>query len=190
MTTSDSWGAVLRTHSSIQISRSFLDQYLVLQKIKKDSTEDKVISGYEDYVDALGRHFSRLDNFLQDPNESIVNLVFGNVQSGKTGHLLANICWARDSNFHLAIVLTGSNTDLGEQTVERLKTKLPANTSHIMPSPTESRLATGPTLDTLQGYVYSRLSELNKPIPVVTLIKSPARLAAVRVMISQAHLAA
>jgi hypothetical protein len=185
MTTRESWGAVLRTHSSIQISRSFLDQYLVLQKIKKDSTEDKVINGHEDYVAALGRHFSRLDNFLQDPNESIVNLVFGNVQSGKTGHLLANICWARDNNFHLAIVLTGSNTDLGEQTVERLKTKLPANTSHIMPSPTESRLATGPTLDTLQEYVYNRLAELNKPIPVVTLIKSPARLAAVRVMIEE-----
>lgn len=185
MTTRDSWGAVLRTHSSSQISRSFLDQYLVLQKIKKDSTEDKVTNGHEDYVAALVRHFSRLNKFLQDPNESVVNLVFGNVQSGKTGHLLANICWARDNNFHLAIVLTGSNTDLGEQTVERLKTKLPANTSHIMPSPTESRLATGPTLDTLQGYVYNRLAELNKPIPVVTLIKSPARLAAVRVMIEE-----
>jgi hypothetical protein len=185
MTTRNTWGAVLRTHSSSQTSRSFLDQYLVLQKIKKDSTEDKVTNGHEDYVAALVRHFNRLDNFLQDPNESIVNLVFGNVQSGKTGHLLANICWARDNNFHLAIVLTGSNTDLGEQTVERLKTKLPANTSHIMPSPTESRLATGPTLDTLQEYVYNRLAELNKPIPVVTLIKSPARLAAVKVMIEE-----
>jgi len=185
MTGRDSWGAVLRTHSSSQMSRSFLDQYLVLQKIKKDSTEDIVINSQEDYVDALDRHFTRLDNFLQNSNESIVNLVFGNVQSGKTGHLLANICWARDKNFHLVIVLTGSNTDLGEQTVQRLKTKLPANTSHIMPSPTESRLATGPTLDTLQEHVYNRLAELNKPIPVVTLIKSPARLAAVRVMIEE-----
>lgn len=159
MTDRDSWGAVLRTHNSSQMSRSFLDQYLVLQKIKKDSTEDIVINGQEDYVDALDRHFTRLDNFLQNSNESIVNLVFGNVQSGKTGHLLANICWARDKNFHLVIVLTGSNTDLGEQTVQRLKTKLPANTSHIMPSPTESRLATGPTLDTLQEHVYNRLAE-------------------------------
>jgi len=185
MTTNQSWGAVLRTHSSIQTSKNFLDQYLILQKIKKDTVEDLVVDGYEDYVNALERHFSRLDNFLHDPNNSIVNLVFGNVQSGKTGHLLANICWARDNKFQLVIVLTGSNTDLGEQTVERLKTKLPANTAHIMPSPTESRLATGPTLDILQEHVYNRLAELNKPIPVVTLIKSPARLAAVRVMIEE-----
>jgi hypothetical protein len=76
MTGRDSWGAVLRTHSSSQMLRSFLDQYLVLQKIKKDSTEDIVINGQEDYVDALDRHFTRLDNFLQNSNESNINLYY------------------------------------------------------------------------------------------------------------------
>lgn len=77
------------------------------------------------YYESLERHFARLTDFLNSGEESVVNLVFGNVQSGKTGHLLANICWAKDNKIHLAVVFTGANTDLGQQTVERLKTKLP-----------------------------------------------------------------
>ena len=185
MSTNKTWGAVLRNYQPKISSTSYLEQYLQSEKIVSNSIDNKPVSGYEEYLKSIYRHFDRLNDFLENEDSSLVNLVFGNVQSGKTRHLLANICWARDNEFQLAIVFTGSNTDLGEQTVERMKSKLPNGTAHIIPSPTESRLATGPVLDQIQEYVYSRLSNNTKPIPVVTLIKSPARLSAVKTMIEE-----
>jgi hypothetical protein len=106
------------------------------------------------------------------------------VQSGKTSHLLANICWARDKNFHLAIVLTGSISDLGEQTVDRLREKLPENTAFIINSPTDSSL-NATILNLLIDKVQKRENSTTVPIPVITLIKSPARLAAVKRMLQE-----
>jgi hypothetical protein len=184
--TENSWGAFVKSYRPNNLQSSSLEKYLVSIDVKKDGSENSVIKGREAYYESLERHFARLADFLKSEEKSVVNLVFGNVQSGKTGHLLANICWAKDNKIHLAIVFTGANTDLGQQTVERLKTKLPANTANVIPSPTESRLATGPVLDQLQEAVYDRISSPDdKPIPVVTLIKSTARLSAVRIMIEE-----
>jgi hypothetical protein len=184
--TENTWGAFVNRYKPNNLVSSSLEKYLVSMGVKRDSAESTVIKGREVYYESLKRHFARLTEFLNSEEESLVNLVFGNVQSGKTGHLLANICWAKDNKIHLAIVFTGANTDLGQQTVERLKTKLPANTASVIPSPTESRLATGPVLDQLQEAVYNRISSPDdKPIPVVTLIKSSARLSAVRIMIEE-----
>jgi len=182
----NTWGAFVKSYKPNKLVSSSLEKYLVSILVKTDSSDSSVVKGREVYYENLERHFARLADFLTSEEESVVNLVFGNVQSGKTGHLLANICWARDNKIHLAIVFTGANTDLGQQTVERLKTKLPANTANVIPSPTESRLATGPIVDQLQEAVYSRISSPDdKPIPVVTLIKSSARLSAVRTMIEE-----
>jgi len=182
----NTWGAFVKSYKPNKLVSSSLEKYLVSILVKTDSSDSSVVKGREVYYENLERHFARLTDFLNSEEESVVNLVFGNVQSGKTGHLLANICWARDNKIHLAIVFTGANTDLGQQTVERLKTKLPANTANVIPSPTESRLATGPIVDQLQEAVYSRISSPDdKPIPVVTLIKSSARLSAVRTMIEE-----
>lgn len=182
----NTWGAFVKSYRPSKILSSSLEKYLVSIGVKKDGSVNSVIAGREAYYESLERHFARLANFLESEEKSVVNLVFGNVQSGKTGHLLANICWAKDNKIHLAIVFTGANTDLGQQTVERLKTQLPANTANVIPSPTESRLATGPVLDQLQEAVYNRISRPDdKPIPVVTLIKSSARLSAVRIMIEE-----
>ena len=184
--TQDTWGAFVKKIKPNKLVSSSLEKYLVSIGVKRESSENTVVSGREAYYESLERHFARLTYFLNSGEESVVNLVFGNVQSGKTGHLLANICWAKDNKIHLAVVFTGANTDLGQQTVERLKTKLPANTANVIPSPTESRLATGPVLDQLQEAVYNRISNPDdKPIPVVTLIKSSARLSAVRIMIEE-----
>ena len=184
--TENTWGAFVKSYRPSKLVSSSLEKYLVLIDVKNGGSENSVIKGREAYYKSLERHFARLADFLKSEEKSVVNLVFGNVQSGKTGHLLANICWAKDNKIHLAIVFTGANTDLGQQTVERLKTKLPANTANVIPSPTESRLATGPVLDQLQEAVYNRISSPDdKPIPVVTLIKSSARLSAVRIMIEE-----
>jgi hypothetical protein len=140
MPVDDTFGAFLRNYKPSHDTNSFLDKYLIQEGFKLEGINNPTKKGKEVYIEALDRHFSRLKSFLDSDKESIVNLVFGNVQSGKTSHLLANICWARDKNFHLAIVLTGSISDLGEQTVDRLREKLPENTAFIINSPTDSSL--------------------------------------------------
>jgi hypothetical protein len=180
----DTFGAFLSNYIPSQETTNFLDKYLIQEGIKIESTNNSTVKGRESYVEALDRHFSRLKMFLDSGKDSVVNLVFGNVQSGKTGHLLANICWARDLNFHLAIVFTGSISDLGEQTVDRLKKKLPENTAFIISSPTESGLNSA-LLDPFNEKFLERVNSSKVPIPVITLIKSPARLAAVRKIIWQ-----
>ena len=181
--TEKSWGAFVTDFVNDKSSLTSLDKYLILMEIK--SAANTVLKGRESYLNCLDRHFDRLNKFLDNEDQSVVNLVFGNVQSGKTGHLLANICWAKDKGIHLALVFTGANTDLGQQTVERLRTQLPPNTANVIPSPTESRLEKGPILDQLVEAVKSRISNRDKSIPVITLIKSAARLSAVRIMLEE-----
>jgi len=186
--TEQPFGAFLRSYVPTIQDESFLDRYLVDMGIKHSSKPGDVWPGWEIYVEALERHFHRLENFLEGEEDSVVNLIYGNVQSGKTGHLLANICWARDHGFHLAVVLTGSVTDLGEQTVERLRTKLPSNTAHLISAPTESRLNSGNLSSEITFHVQARNSDSGKPLPVITLIKSSARLRAVRSIINAINL--
>ena len=182
------FGAFLQNYVPKVQQESYLDKYLIDMGIRHSSKSGDIWPGWEIYIEALERHFERLGDFLKSEDESIVNLVYGNVQSGKTGHLLANICWARDNGFHLAIVLTGSVTDLGEQTVERLRTKLPANTAHLISAPTESRLSSGNIGSEVTMHVQARNFDAGKPMPVITLIKSPVRLKAVRSIINLINL--
>jgi len=181
----DAFGAFLRNYRPKVENVSHLEKYLIEIGAKSSGLASVINEESQFYIEALDRHFNRLSEFLQSSGESLVNLVFGNVQSGKTGHLLANICWARDNEFHLAVVFTGSTTPLGEQTVDRLGTKLPQNTAHIISSPTEPRVADGPVLQQVINRVQARLSDTSSPIPVVTLIKSAQRLSAVRRMIEE-----
>jgi len=185
MMVDDAFGAFLRNYHPKVENVSLLEKYLIELGIKSSGVEKFTSVEAKIYVEALDRHFSRLKNFLDSENDSLVNLVFGNVQSGKTRHLLANICWARDNSFHAAVVFTGSTTPLGDQTVDRLESSLPQNTAHIISSPTEPRLADGPVLQQLISRVQTRLFDPNSPMPVVTLIKSAARLSAVRRMIEE-----
>lgn len=181
----DAFGAFLRNYRPKIESTAFLEKYLINIGVKSAGIDQVVNTESEIYVEALERHFNRLNGFLQSDSDSVVNLVFGNVQSGKTRHLLANICWARDNEFHIAIVFTGSTTPLGDQTVDRLESTLPQNTAQIISSPTEPRLADGPALQQLISRVQTRIVDSNAPIPVVTLIKSAARLSAVRKMLEE-----
>lgn len=185
MVRDDAFGAFLRSYKPVIEDSAFLEKYLIDMGIKSAGVEKSTSNESHVYLAALERHFDRLDKFLNSGQDSIVNLVFGNVQSGKTRHLLANICWARDNSFHAAVVFTGSTTPLGDQTVDRLESSLPQNTAHIISSPTEPRLADGPVLHQLINRVQSRLVDSNTPLPVVTLIKSGARLSAVRSMIEE-----
>ncbi|MBC8743230.1 restriction endonuclease [Lactobacillus sp. Marseille-P7033] len=52
-------------------------------------------------------------------------LLFGNIQSGKTGHMFGIICAAADDIFPLFILLTTDNVTLQKQTLERIQNDLP-----------------------------------------------------------------
>lgn len=52
-------------------------------------------------------------------------LLFGNIQSGKTGHIFGIICAAADDIFPLFILLTTDNVTLQKQTLERVQKDLP-----------------------------------------------------------------
>ena len=53
-----------------------------------------------------------------------VGLLFGNVQSGKTGQMFGILCKAAELGYSAFIVLTTDNVVLQEQTLERVKSDL------------------------------------------------------------------
>lgn len=53
-----------------------------------------------------------------------IGLLFGNVQSGKTGQMFGIICKAADLGFPVFVILTTDNIVLQEQTLERVKNDL------------------------------------------------------------------
>lgn len=58
-------------------------------------------------------------------NEDITGLLFGNVQSGKTGQMFGLICEAADLSFPVFLLLTTDSVLLQEQTLERVQKDLP-----------------------------------------------------------------
>lgn len=54
-----------------------------------------------------------------------IGLLFGNVQSGKTGQMFGIICKAADLGFPAFVLLTTDNIVLQQQTLERVKADLP-----------------------------------------------------------------
>ena len=50
-----------------------------------------------------------------------IGLLFGNVQSGKTGQMFGIICKAADMGFPAFVLLTTDNVVLQQQTLERVK---------------------------------------------------------------------
>jgi hypothetical protein len=157
----------------------FLDQYLIHDKKLKNSPVREATPGNENYLIELDKHFGRLINFLNSTENELVNLVFGNVQSGKTSHLRANICWARDNQFDLVILLNGSKTDLGDQTVETIENDLPQDTVEIVRAMTVGNLDEETKLKILSN-IRRRSSDYNFKLPLISLIKSPKRLEAVK----------
>jgi hypothetical protein len=56
--------------------------------------------------------------------DHVVSLLLGNVQSGKTSHLLGLICSAADAGFNIFLLLTTDNTLLQQQTLFRVRNDL------------------------------------------------------------------
>ena len=63
-----------------------------------------------------------LKNFSFTSHE--IGLLFGNVQSGKTGQMFGIICKATDLGFPVFVLLTTDNVVLQQQTLDRVKSDL------------------------------------------------------------------
>ena len=133
-------------------------------------------SDWASYRSNLDRHFARLNEFLSTTQISIQNLVLGNVQSGKTGHLLANICWARDNEIDLVILLSGNKITLNNQTYKRLIGNLPLNAAHVEKGSTKRGSGYEESVAELQSRIAERIHDRNNPVPVVVLIKRHERI--------------
>ena len=83
--------------------------------------------GKKDFADSIEKTAKKIgDKELSkfDYASHQIGLLFGNIQSGKTGHVFGVICEAVDLGFPFFLFLTTDNTTLQEQTYERAKKEL------------------------------------------------------------------
>lgn len=97
---------------------TYLERYV--QTIA-DRGNIKLAESVKKTAEEIGR--DHLCNFSFLSHE--VGLLFGNVQSGKTGQMFGVICKATDLGFPVFILLTTDNVVLQQQTLDRVKADLP-----------------------------------------------------------------
>ncbi|MGN0930266.1 MAG: Z1 domain-containing protein [Thermoguttaceae bacterium] len=97
--------------------KSYLQKYLdkVISRGNKKLAESISVTAGE-----IGNKY--LKKFSFKNNE--IGLLFGNIQSGKTGQMFGIICQATDLGFPLFILLTTDNVVLQQQTLNRVKSDL------------------------------------------------------------------
>ncbi len=156
--------------------KSLLDTYLSGLKNKfLNSDPEYTISHWENYQSHLDRHFHRLTSFLSEPGNFIQNLVLGNVQAGKTGHLMSSIAWARDNDFHLVVLLNGNKNTLSIQTSKRVQKDLGGKIKLISVQ-TQLAKSHDEFSQELVSAIKARRSRDDAPLPAAVLIKNAARL--------------
>lgn len=96
-------------------------QYLktYLQKII-DSGNPKLAESLSKTAEDVGNQHIKTFSFSTHE----IGLLFGNVQSGKTGQMFGIICKAADLGFPVFVLLTTDNVVLQQQTLERVKSDL------------------------------------------------------------------
>lgn len=96
---------------------TFFETYL--DKINSRNNMDLAIS-IKKTVDYIApKYFEKFSFFTNE-----VGLLFGNIQSGKTGQMFGLICSATDKGFPIFIILTTDNVALQQQTIKRVKEDL------------------------------------------------------------------
>lgn len=95
----------------------YLDNYI--DKIRNEGK-----TGFADSIEKTAKQIGekRLSQF--DYASYQMGLLFGNIQSGKTGHIFGVMCEAVDLGFPFFLFLTTDNTTLQEQTYDRAKNDL------------------------------------------------------------------
>ena len=95
----------------------YLERYLN-KIIERGNT--KLAESIAQTADDLGER--QLKTFSFTAHE--IGLLFGNVQSGKTGQMFGIVCKAADLGFPAFVLLTTDNVVLQQQTLERVKSDL------------------------------------------------------------------
>lgn len=167
--------AILQDWAPPKSEGSRVESYLARLRSRFLDDPDFLPKDWDRYINFLNRHFSRMENHLQEGEGPLQNLVLGNVQSGKTGHLMANICWAHDQRFTLVILLSGTKNTLDEQTAHRLNDLGPG--FNVLPTPTQSDSKTfNIFVREIQESIRQRAKSASENLTVVTLIKQTDRL--------------
>ena len=97
----------------MQYLKTYLNKIIDRGNIK---LADSIQKTAEDIGDKYIRKFSFISHEI--------GLLFGNVQSGKTGQMFGILCKAADLGFPVFVILTTDNIVLQEQTLERVKSDL------------------------------------------------------------------
>lgn len=95
----------------------YLKQYL---KTISDRGNIKLAESISKTAEDVGNQYIGHFNFCDHE----IGLLFGNVQSGKTGQMFGIMCKAADLGFPVFVLLTTDNVVLQQQTLERVKSDL------------------------------------------------------------------
>ncbi len=95
----------------------YLQTYI---KYLSDKGNPELAASVSDCAKKIGN--DRLSNFSYTSHE--IGLLFGNVQSGKTGQMFGILCQATDMGFLVFLVLTTDNIALQQQTLKRAESDL------------------------------------------------------------------
>lgn len=96
---------------------SYLKNYL---KIITDRGNVRLAESIFQTAEYIGNQYIKHFSFCSHE----IGLLFGNVQSGKTGQMFGIICKAADMGFPAFVLLTTDNVMLQQQTLERVKADL------------------------------------------------------------------
>lgn len=89
-------------------------------KYLSDKGNQELAASVSDCAGKIGN--DRLKKFSYTSHE--IGLLFGNVQSGKTGQMFGILCQAADMGFPVFLILTTDNTVLQQQTLKRVESDL------------------------------------------------------------------
>lgn len=177
---------------------TFLETYLS-QKAKDYYVSSGPEFGSKDLSnlrDDIERVMSRLTRFLTDDGmHQDSQLVLGNIQSGKTAHLLGVIAALANTNACLCVLISGATGALNRQTQMRLEDDLQTLPGHPIKTfavPTEAKLDNSDVFKDLVSKVARRVDVARgaearhmPPLPVLAVLESKARVASVSTIIDR-----
>lgn len=172
-----------------QANKNCLGLYLLADKKRTKinlpgnyAEEDSIL-----FEASLGKLQSKLRLFLNSSDKQRSILVLGKIQSGKTAHMLGTLAWAVDQKIMFAVVFTGINGDLNDQTQARLKSnlvKLGDDFIKLFEVPTSSE---GDAYNQLKAeiihLIHARTSG-NAALPVLVTMKNKYRISTIESLAS------
>ena len=166
-------------------SKSCLESYFYVKEnqTKNRLSPNEASEDFGVFKESVLNLTKQLDDFLETSERKKSFLVLGQVQSGKTAHLLASVAWGADSSISTAAILTGVTNPLNEQTIGRVTRDLVGlgdQFVRVFRVPTSSKGNDFKALmSDVRNHVRWRLESDNRgpsPLPIFVLIKKKARI--------------